>query len=105
MKRFSVAGGRSTDTEQRPHSIFWKRLHNSGNSLLNSLSSICRGNMTSLAAKCDNCSPLPSTPDFEIKLHIWKSFEKTVVNWCMHHDFIRSVTCFIVSNIFVYISF
>ena len=44
--------------------------YNSGNSLSNSLSSICYGNMTSLAAKYDICSPLPSTPDFEIKLHL-----------------------------------
>ena len=40
----------------------------------------CYGNMTSLAAKYDTYSPLPSIPDFEIKLHIWKSFQKTVVN-------------------------
>jgi len=44
------------------------------------MSAICYGNMTSLAAKYDIYSPLPSTRDFEIKLHIWKSFEKTVVN-------------------------
>jgi len=31
--------------------LFWKRMYNSGNSLLNSLSAICYGNMTSLAAK------------------------------------------------------
>jgi len=38
--------------------------------------------MTSLAAKYDKLIyiPLPSTLDFEIKLHIWKSFEKTAVN-------------------------
>ena len=36
--------------------------------------------MTSLAAKYDIYSPLPFTHDFEIKLHIWKSFEKTVAN-------------------------
>jgi len=60
--------------------LFLKRLYNSVNSLLNSLSAICCGNMTSLAAKCDIYSPLPSTPDFEIKLNVWKSFEKTVVN-------------------------
>ena len=31
----------------------WKRLYNSGNSLLNSLPAICYGNITSLAAKYD----------------------------------------------------
>jgi len=36
--------------------------------------------MPSLAAKYDIYSPLPSTHDFEIKLHIWKSFEKTIAN-------------------------
>ena len=34
------------------------------------LSAICSGNMTSLTAKYDIYSPLPSTPDFEIKLHL-----------------------------------
>ena len=50
--------------------LFWQRLYNSGNSLLNSLSSTCYGNMTSSDAKYGIYNPLPSTPDFEIKLHI-----------------------------------
>jgi len=72
-------------TDQRRPLFDWNRLYNSGNSLLNSLSSVCYGNMTSLAAKYDIYSPPPSTRDFEIKLHSWKSSEKTVVNWCMCH--------------------
>jgi len=36
--------------------------------------------MISLAVKYDIYNPLPPTPDFEIKVHIWKSFEDTVVN-------------------------
>jgi len=51
-----------------------------GQQILNSLSSIFYGNMTSLAAKCDIYSPLLSTPNFEIKLHVSNLFEKTVVN-------------------------
>jgi len=82
--------------------LFWKHLYYSRNSLLNSLSAICYGNMASLAAKYDIYSPLPSTPDFEIKLHIWKLFEKTVVNWCMYCGFICCVICFIVSNFCVF---
>jgi len=39
----------------------------------------CYGNVTALAAKYDSHNPL-STSDFQIKLHIWKSFEKTIVN-------------------------
>ena len=34
--------------------------------------------MTSLAAKYDIYSPLPSTPDFEIKLHVWTDACTTV---------------------------
>jgi len=36
--------------------------------------------MTALAAKYDICSPLTSTSGIEIKLHIWKTFQKTIVN-------------------------
>jgi len=36
--------------------------------------------MTALAAKYDIYSPLLFTSDFEIKLHMWKSFEETIVN-------------------------
>jgi len=60
--------------------LFWKRLYHSGNSLLYSLASMCYGNMTALAAKYDIYSPLASTSSFEIKLYIWKTFEKTIVN-------------------------
>jgi len=27
-----------------------------------------------------------------------QTFENTVVNWCMHHDFVHSLICYIVSN-------
>jgi len=47
--------------------------------------------MTALAAKCDIYSPLPFTSGFEINLHLWKSFEKTIVNWSMYYDFIYCV--------------
>jgi len=60
--------------QRRP--LFWKHLYHSGNSLLYSLASICYGNMTALAAKYGIYSPLTSTSGFEIKLHIWKTFEK-----------------------------
>jgi len=36
---------------------------------------LCYGNMTALAAKYGIYSPLTPTSGFEIKLHIWKTFE------------------------------
>jgi len=36
--------------------------------------------MTALDAKYGIYSPLTSTSGFEIKLHTWKTFEKTNVN-------------------------
>jgi len=67
-----------------------------------SLSAIMLRYMTSFAAKYDIYSPLPSTPVFEITLHIWKSFEKTAVNWSIYHGFICCVICFMVSNFCVF---
>jgi len=80
--------GHTTNLIDQRRLIFWKRLYNSGNSLFNSLSSICYGSIY---------SPLPSTPDFQIKLHIWKSFEK--MSWtdaCTMISF-ALVICFIYS--------
>ena len=50
-----------------------------GNSLLNLLASVCCGNLTALPAKCNIYHPLLSSTGFEIKLHIWNSFERTVM--------------------------
>ena len=82
--------GHTTNLIDQRRLIFLKRLYNSGNSLFNSLSSICYGSIY---------SPLPSTPDFQIKLHIWKSFEK--MSWtdaCTMISFALLFVLFIVSN-------
>ena len=59
----------------------------------------------SLAAKYDIYSPLSSTPDSEIKLHIWKSFEKTVVNLLMHVPRFQLLCDLLYCFNFLYVSF
>ena len=59
----------------------------------------------SLAAKYDIYSPLSSTPDSEIKLHIWKSFEKTVVNLLMHVPRFQLLCDLLYCFYFLYVSF